>query len=255
MKRVSLLTAAGNAFPQLSRDEVYAAILCGEIFVDGEKCRDPRTKVADSAQISRESPRFVSRGGLKLDHALGEWRIDVTGMVMLDAGSSTGGFTDCLLQRGAAHVHAVEVGTNQLAYSLRTDPRVSVYEQTNIMSVTSMVPQPNAAVADLSFRSLTGAAAHILQLTRDGWAIVLVKPQFELRGSHPDFDGVIRNEDLIQDVLEELTNRLWTEGVFVSSVLRSPVLGRRGNREYLFLVRDSPTTGKDALPGIVRSVV
>lgn len=255
MKRVSLLSATATTFPDLSKDEVYAAILCGEVFVNGEKCRDPRMMVADSAEIARRTPRFVSRGGLKLDHALGEWQIDVVGKVMLDAGSSTGGFTDCLLQRGAALVHAVDVGTNQLAYSLRTDARVTVHEQTNIMSLSSLSPRPNAAVADLSFRSLRGAAAHILQLTRDGWAVLLVKPQFELRGTYADFNGVVRSRGTVQSVLDDLSEELWAEGVFTSAVVRSPVLGRRGNREYLFLVHNSPAITKDELAAILESVV
>lgn len=234
MKKTSLLSSACDAFPELSRDELYAAILCGEIYVNGERVRDPGAPVSSGAQIRRQGSTYVSRGGLKLDHALVTWGIDVSGKVMVDAGASTGGFTDCLLHHGASHVHAVDVGYNQLAYRLRCDARVSVHERTNIMDVESLTPPPDAGVVDLSFRSLRGAARHVLTLTREGWAIVLVKPQFELRGRHPTFGGVLRDDDLRYRVVQEIIDALWSEGAYVSALTRSPIAGRRGNREYLF---------------------
>lgn len=237
MKTEALLACAMRAFPSLSRDEVYAAILCGEIYVGGERLRDPSARVSPAATIEQRRRAFVSRGGLKLDHALESWRISVTGKVMLDAGSSTGGFTDCLLQRGALRVHAVDVGYNQLAYSLRTDPRVIVHERTNIMDLASLDPAADAAVADLSFRSLRGAADRILSLTREGWVVALVKPQFELRRDYEGFDGVLRDDRRLIEVLEEVAEALRSEGVSVTAALRSPIEGRRGNREYLFLLR------------------
>lgn len=255
MRKLTLLSAACVAFPDLSRDAVYAAILCGEVFVNGEKSRDPRVLVPDSAEITHRAAQFVSRGGLKVDHALRHWQIDVGGMVMLDAGASTGGFTDCLLQRGAASVHAVDVGTNQLDYRLRSDPRVIVHERTNIMSVQSLIPEADAAVADLSFRSLRGVAAHILELTHEGWAILLVKPQFELRGHHADFHGVVRSDGLLASVLEEVTENLWQERAFVNNIIRSPILGRRGNREYLFLVRNFETIARTEILDLLKAAV
>lgn len=247
MKKQRLLTATVERIPGLSRDEAYAAILCGEIFVNGERSRDPRTTVPVDALITREAPRFVSRGGLKLEHALDRWQIDVGGKVMLDAGSSTGGFTDCLLQRGAAHVHAVDVGYNQLAFSLRSDPRVSVHERTNIGDITNLTPPADAAVADLSFRSIEGVAAKLLGLSGERWAIVLVKPQFELRGAQPGFDGIVRSTETLREVLSSVIELLWREGAYPSSIVRSPVLGRRGNREYLFLLHSSAAVPKERL--------
>lgn len=255
MKSVPLLSLACNRFPELSRDEVYAAILCGEIFVDGERRREPAASVAARATIERRVSRFVSRGGLKLEHALDTFEIDVQGKVLLDAGASTGGFSDCLLHRGALHVHAIDVGYNQLAYRLRIDPRISVRESTNIMEVRSLVPQPHAAVADLSFRSLRGAASHILGLTTEGWAIVLVKPQFELRGQHPGFSGVVRDEALRLRVLEEIVDALWSEGAYLHAATRSPIAGRRGNHEYLFLVRTSPGVSSDEAKELLPAVI
>lgn len=247
MKRQPLLAAAVERIPDLSKDEAYAAILCGEIFVNGERTRDPRATVPADARITRERSRYVSRGGLKLEHALDLWHVDVGGKVFLDAGSSTGGFTDCLLQRGAVHVHAVDVGYNQLAFRLRSDRRVSVHERTNISDITTLIPPADAAVADLSFRSIEGVAGKLLGLAAERWAIVLIKPQFELRGTEPGFDGVVRNTETLREVLESVVELLWREGAYPSSMVRSPILGRHGNREYLFLLRDSARLSKSQL--------
>lgn len=237
MKRTTLLEAARAAFPGLTKDEAYAAIVCGEIYVNGERSRDPKLPVLPSSPVERRRVPFVSRGGLKLEHALSAWSIDVRGKVVLDAGSSTGGFTDCLLSRGAAAVHAVDVGTNQLAYRLRTDPRVLVHEQTNIMHLSELSPEPDAAVADLSFRSLRGAAAHILTLTREQWGVVLLKPQFELQGGDADFHGVVEDDKLLLELVSETLSMLRDEGAFPVRIVASPITGRRGNREFLVLIR------------------
>lgn len=247
MRRRRLLEATVDALPELTRDEAYAAIMCGEIYVNGERNRDPGADVGTEVQISRETARYVSRGGLKLEHALTHWEIDVTGKVMLDAGSSTGGFTDCLLQGGAAHVHAVDVGFNQLAYRLRSDPRVTVHEKTNVADLESLSPTADAAVADLSFRSVEGVARRLLQLSRERWAIVLVKPQFELRGQERGFRGVVRNEATLKTVLTAVIELLWQEKAYPMSIVRSPILGRRGNREFFFLLRDSIRVSRERL--------
>lgn len=239
----------------LAREEAYAAILCGEVFVNGERNRDPRSLVSSGAMITRETPRYVSRGGLKLEHALDQWKVDVTDKVMLDAGSSTGGFTDCLLQRGAAHVHAVDVGFNQLAYALRVDPRVSAHERTNITDIGSLDPPADAAVADLSFRSVQGVAKRLLDLSADRWAIVLVKPQFELRGKEPAFDGVVRSPVALLKVLREVVELLWEERAYPCDIVRSPILGRKGNREYLVLLRDTAQAPKERLIAGLNSLV
>lgn len=208
-------------------------IMCGEIRVNGETIRDPHRKIDPNHNISLQYRKWVSRGGQKLDHALSVWEIDVNRKIVLDAGASTGGFTDCLLQRGAAFVHAVDVGYNQLDYRLRTDERVNVLERTNIMSVEKLDPAADIAVADLSFRSISGAAGHILGLTGDKMLIALIKPQFEIK-NQDNFNGVIRNPEILKEVVDDTKSRLESEGLTVQSVIESPIKGQKGNTEYLF---------------------
>ena len=191
--------------------------------------------------------RFVSRGGVKLEYALLRCGFSVEGKVVLDAGASTGGFTDCVLQHGAVHVHAVDVGTNQLAYPLRMDPRVTVHEKTNIMTAAPFEPVPDVAVADISFRSLRRAAARILDFTSESRALVLAKPQFEWPKSDTSFNGVLTNPSDIRKVLFELSEDLSAEDVRLTDVIASPLTGRKGNREFFLLVeRGSPVNVSDA---------
>jgi 23S rRNA (cytidine1920-2'-O)/16S rRNA (cytidine1409-2'-O)-methyltransferase len=165
--------------------------------------------------------------------------VQCAGSVWIDAGCSTGGFTDCLLQNGAALVHAVDVGEGQLDWRLRGDARVKLMERTNIMSLNrnDLDPLPGRAVADLSFRSLQGAARHILGLTIEGRGIFLVKPQFELRKPPSEFRGVVRDTDDVQAIVDDLVQRLAAESVTVERRIPSPIAGRKGNRELLFLLR------------------
>jgi len=244
MKRIPLLALLKKRYPDLDADDLYARIVCGEVFIAEERISDPKHLVpADSVPAFRVR-RFVSRGGEKLEEAIRRLGIDVTGLIFVDAGASTGGFTDCLLSRGAAIVHAVDVGYNQLAYSLRKDPRVIVHERTNIMELEALNPVPDAAVADLSFRSLRGAASKILALTRLGWGLVLFKPQFERASGLLDggdrtypFDGVVRNNDERRHLLNELKKRLSEEGIATAAAIESPVPGRKkGNREIVLLI-------------------
>ncbi len=231
-KKYPLLEIASRQFPQYTREQLISFIYCREIAADGEHPADPRHLVDEHAEITFAVKQYVSRGGDKLAHALKTWHIDVRGLACIDAGASTGGFTDCLLQHGAARVYAVDVGYNQLAWKLRNDPRVEVCERTNIMEFTG---EADAAVADLSFRSIRRAAFHILSLTRRRWMIALVKPQFEVR-HYEAFDGVLRDEKTINQVLSEVRSGLTKEGVHVDKLIPSPILGRKGNREYLALL-------------------
>ncbi len=246
MRRVTLLDLAAQQFPGVSREELYAHIACGELRSALGRHRDPKEIVPDSTRLSIEQARFVSRAGYKLEAALDLWILPVEGRVWLDAGASTGGFTDCLLQRGARAVHAVDVGYNQLAYSLRIDPRVHVHERTNVRDVRSLDPKPAAAVIDLSFRSLRGVVGAVLSLTLERWGIALLKPQFELaheieRGRPGETDGVVRDARLVRDLLENVTRALRDEGVHVRATLDSPLPGRSGNREVLLLVDSGET--------------
>jgi 23S rRNA (cytidine1920-2'-O)/16S rRNA (cytidine1409-2'-O)-methyltransferase len=236
LKSKPLLEVLVRRFPDSSRDLLYARVLCGEVFVAGECIRNPKAQIQETALVEFTERPYVSRGGLKLDGALAHMDFHARGKVILDVGASTGGFTDCLLQHGAAHVHTVDVGANQLAYSLRIDPRVSVHENTNIMTVGDLEPKPDLATVDLSFRSVRRAAARVLDMCVDKRAMVLVKPQFELQEPSRDFDGVLRDPDRVLQVLLDVANALCQEGVYVEDVVASPISGRKGNREFFFLL-------------------
>ena len=221
----------------MTRKDHYARILCGEIYVEGQCVRDPQQPVGAKAFIEyRPRRRYVSRGGEKLAGVLDRWQITVRGKSFIDAGASTGGFTDCLLQRGAVRVIAIEAGGNQLDYHLRRDPRVRVLENTNIMRVRSLPFEPEAAVADLSLRSLRKAAVHILSLVSEKWLIALVKPQYEWHEPPADFDGVVAEGPALQEILAKLLQDLQGEGAFVSKLTASQLPGKKGNREFFCLL-------------------
>ena len=242
MKKVPLLTLLKKNYPEYSSDKLYSHILCGEVLVDGGVIKNPKELFPEDTPVVLTDKKFVSRGGFKLEKALDVWKIDVKGKVVLDAGSSTGGFTDCLLQHGAACVHAVDSGSNQLDYKLRQNPAVLVREKTNIMDVAhgALEPQPDLAVCDLSFRSIVKAASHILSLTREKKLIALVKPQFEERGLVPGFDGVIRKAEDVRRVLAETARLLAEDNSYIADMIESPILGTRGNREYLCIITSEP---------------
>lgn len=231
-KQRRLLDHLAILYPEISRERLFARILCGDALVEGERLRDPKTLVWADAEVLLDAKRFVSRGGYKLQAALDAWNLPVHKRVWVDAGASTGGFTDALLQAGAQLVHAVDVGTNQLDWSLRQNPQVRVLESTNIMEVQLLEPRPWGATADLSFRSLKGAAAHILSLTEGNLLVALIKPQFEWENPPPEFAGVVPPEE-VDRIVTSLVNRLALEGISVRKVLPSPVRGRKGNQELL----------------------
>ncbi|WP_018527398.1 TlyA family RNA methyltransferase [Alkalispirochaeta alkalica] len=243
-RRRALLEALCLQYPSLSRDYLYRCIMCGEVRRGDQKITNPRELVGQDDSFLITRPRFVSRGGEKLEAALSAWKIDPSGRRWLDAGASTGGFTDCLLQHGAALVHAVDVGYNQLDYRLRRDPRVLSQERTNVRDLQSLDPRPHAAVCDLSFRSLRGVLAHLLDLTLEGWALALLKPQFEAaaevrwgrRDASDAASGVVSGDLRDQVVAEVILSLEREEGVRVLRHLTSPVAGRQGNREELLLV-------------------
>jgi len=237
MKKLSLLDLLCARDCRLTRKDHYARILCGEIFVEGQSVKDPQRPVAPTAAVEyRPRRRYVSRGGEKLAGVLDQWEIAVRGMSFIDAGASTGGFTDCLLKRGASRVIAIETGINQLDYRLRMDHRVHVLENTNIMSVQTLPFEPEAAVADLSLRSLRRAALHILNLVSDKWLIALVKPQYEWHEPPADFDGVVTGGSALPGILKALLQDLHAEGAFVSKISASRLPGKKGNREFFCLL-------------------
>lgn len=239
MKKVPLLHLLMGAYPQEQKERLLSRIVCKEVTVDGQLVSDPKQLVPSDGLVGFivKSP-YVSRGGLKLQKALLEWELPVAGKVFLDAGSSTGGFTDCLLHFGAREVHAVDVGYNQLAWSLRSDTRVHVHERTNLMHIKELVPPADAAVADLSFRSVSGAATALLDLTSERWAVILIKPQFELHTRILEFDGIIRDQGLRIEILLNLIETLRQERVAIRRICTSPITGTKGNIEYLALITD-----------------
>jgi 23S rRNA (cytidine1920-2'-O)/16S rRNA (cytidine1409-2'-O)-methyltransferase len=251
---IRLLSALAGAFPDIETKELYARILCGEVLVNGVVWKDPRAKVSPNYVFTFRDRNYVSRGGEKLAGALRDHRVDPRGKVVLDAGASTGGFTECLLDRGAAYVHAVDVGYNQLDYSLRRRPDVAVHERTNIMQVSALHPCPDFAVADLSFRSLRGAAKHILGLVEEEFLLALVKPQFEWGDPDPSFDGVVRREADLSAILLDLARDLLDEGVAVAGASESPVTGRRGNREFFFSLRPSRYHGCESPSSLIHAL-
>ena len=241
--RIPLSRLLAERYPDVDRKELFAAVLCGEISVNGDKLRNPKGRVFRDSEIVWLNDRYVGRGGYKLEGALDELGIDPSGLVCLDAGASTGGFTDCLLSRGARLVHAVDVGFNQLAWKLRSDDRVLSMERTNLMSIekTDLEPPPVIAVADLSFRSLRGAASKLLDLTSGGIVLALVKPQFE-EPSEPGFDGIVRTREARAAVLHSLRADLTSEGVHVLDAVASKVTGRKGNAEIFVLLSSEPAS-------------
>jgi 23S rRNA (cytidine1920-2'-O)/16S rRNA (cytidine1409-2'-O)-methyltransferase len=224
-----------------SREKARAYILAGNVAVDGQTETRAGAMVAPDASIALAQPaRFVSRGGDKLDHALSAFAIDVAGLVALDAGASTGGFTDCLLQHGASRVYAVDVGYGQLDQRLREDRRVVVMERTNIRDLASLPERPGIATIDASFISLTKVLPAVIALLRPGAAIVaLVKPQFEAGRDEVSRRGVVRDPLIHATVIGRVAWWCVNNGLRVRGVTTSPLLGPAGNKEF-FLWLQTP---------------
>jgi 23S rRNA (cytidine1920-2'-O)/16S rRNA (cytidine1409-2'-O)-methyltransferase len=224
-----------------SREKAQAMILAGDVRVDGGIERRASASITPEAAIEiAQPPRFVSRGGDKLDHALDRFSIDVTGIVALDVGASTGGFTDCLLQRGAARVYSVDVGYGQLDARLRDDPRVVSMERTHIRELTSLPERPSLAVIDVSFISLTQALPNTVALLAAASRVVaLVKPQFEAGKDEVPRDGVVRDPLVQASVIGRVAWWCVNNGLRVRDVTVSPLLGAAGNREF-FLLLETP---------------
>ena len=219
-----------------SRHKAQALVLAGHVLIDGRKAEKPGQTVSPESGIElADKLPFVSRGGLKLEAALTHFGIEVTGWVCVDIGSSTGGFTDCLLQRGAARVYAIDVGTGQLDWKLRNDPRVVVREQVNARYLTpGDIGEPcRLGVCDVSFISLTMIvpALHSL-LSLEGEMVLLVKPQFEVGRNDVGKGGIVRDPELHKSACRKVASLVEELG-FRTDLIESPVLGAEGNREFL----------------------
>ncbi len=241
-----------------SRAKAQALIMAGQVRVAGQTALKPATPVDASATLTVDSgPRFVSRGGEKLDAALDAFAFDVRGLVCADVGASTGGFTDCLLQRGAAKVYAMDVGKGILHWKLRNDPRVVVMEETNARHVQSLPEPVSLVTVDASFislkillpvvkrwilpSSLRGAPPNFGEMGGD-WrgVIALIKPQFEAgRKDVSRGDGVIRSPQIHRQVLMDVLEFARREGLEVCGLIKSPLLGPKGNAEFLVWLRQA----------------
>ena len=221
-----------------SRAKAQALILAGLVYSGERKIEKAGQALAEDAPLDvrgKEHP-WVSRGGIKLAHALDHFRWDVTGAIALDVGSSTGGFTDVLLQRGAAKVFAVDVGTNQLAWKLRQDPRVIVHEQTNARYLTDeIVTEPiDIIVCDASFIALAKVLDTALDFAKPGGRLVaLVKPQFEAERGEIGKGGVVRDPAVHLRVSEAAQTWVQSRGWRVAGLVESPITGPEGNKEFL----------------------
>ncbi len=241
-----------------SRNKAAAMIMAAEVSVDGKLIDKPGTLVTRDVCIRlKEKQRYVSRAGLKLEAALREFKIDARGKACADVGASTGGFTDCLLQAGAARVHAIDVGSGILDYRLRQDERVRLLERTNARNLDSLGELVGLLVVDVSFISLR----HILPPAK-GWLlpqadlVVLVKPQFEAGKSDVGKGGIIKDPAVHRRVLREIALYATSHGFSVLDLMRSPITGKKGNVEFLMWLRNSGAScsGSEVL-AIIRRLV
>lgn len=225
-----------------SRTRAQALVMAGVVLVDEQKADKPSDKFEKDATVRLKGAaletRYVGRGGLKLEAALTQFGIDPSGFVCIDIGSSTGGFTDCLLQHGAARVVAIDSGTNQLVWSLRTDPRVDVRERTNARWLTPAVFDTlfDLAVIDVSFISVTKIIPPVLALLQPtGRIVVLIKPQFEVGKREVGKGGIVRESEKHERVVAEVNAFAESLGLTVDGLIESPILGAEGNKEFLAL--------------------
>lgn len=234
--RLDRLLAERGLVP--TRERARALIMAGQVLVNGTPVGKVGALVAAEADVTLKAPDhpYVSRGGLKLAAALEHFQIEVAGLVGLDVGASTGGFTDCLLQHGAARVYGVDVGYGQLAWRLRQDPRVVVLERTNIRYLSrEAIPEDiDLAVVDVSFISLKLVLPQVRLFLRPGGAILaLVKPQFEVGKGQVGKGGVVRDRQLQLQAVAEVQDLAQNLGLTAVGVIPSPILGPKGNQEYL----------------------
>jgi 23S rRNA (cytidine1920-2'-O)/16S rRNA (cytidine1409-2'-O)-methyltransferase len=232
-----------------SRERAQALILAGKILVNGQKLEKSGASVTTDAEIRLlgEDLKYVSRGGLKLEHALAHWKINVAGKICLDVGASTGGFTDCLLQHGAARVIAVDTGHGQIAFQFRSDPRVRLLEKTNARYLTAeqLGELADLIVMDVSFISaslvlpavISAAFPNESSARASRELIVLVKPQFEAGRENVGKGGIVRDSEIQMQAVEKVRTAVQSLGAISTDVIDSPILGAEGNREFLLYAR------------------
>ena len=250
MKRDHLFKLMLSRALCITKDEAVRWILAGQVFVDGEPVHNSGQKVPIGASIviKGKEKRYVSRGGYKLEGALQDFSLSIDGIPALDAGASTGGFTDCMLRHGAAPVYAVDTGFGQLAGRLRSDPRVVNMEKTNIaeVRVESLAPFPEFIAADLSYLSLKKAIPIIRRLVAPGASIVcLVKPLFETSNTASRRDGRIRRNADYESILTDLVHYTANQKLVPKGVTYSHLRGSSGTIEFFLHIGNSDTSGVD----------
>ena len=223
-------------FPQYSRRQIQSWIMQGKVQVDDRVITKSGTQVASDACINLtiKEPKYVSRAGLKMEKALDHFAIDVEGLTVLDAGLSTGGFTDCLLGRGVKKVYGVDVGYGQVHEKIRNDPRVIVMERINLRALHDVGERVDRVTLDLSFISILKVMDAVLSLLKDdGQLITLIKPQFEAQRKDVGRGGIIKDPKVHDAVIERVTNGIIERGFTLVGVVESPITGASGNKESL----------------------
>jgi len=227
-----------------SRERARSFIMAGKVMVEGRTVDKPGTKVEVEAQLQvrgKDQP-YVSRGGLKLEGALNVFGMDTQGVVVMDVGASTGGFTDCVLQKGAKKVYAVDVGYGKLAWKLQKDPRVINLERRNIryLKKEEIPEEVDLILIDTSFISIEKFLPHLLKfLKRGGILVSLIKPQFEVGKGEVGKGGVVRDSALHQKVIDRISEFSRNLGLSILGVVESPLLGPKGNKEFFICLRNN----------------
>lgn len=229
-----------DRFSQYSRQQIQSWIMQGKATLDGKVITKPGTQVSEDDDIilTVEEPKYVSRAGFKLEKALDEFGIDVHDLIVLDAGISTGGFTDCLLQRGAKKIYGVDVGYGQVHEKIRNNTRVVLYEKTNLRELQSVGELVDLVTLDLSFISVLKVMDAVCRILKpNGQLIVLIKPQFEAERHEVGKGGIIKDPDIHKKVIEKVTKGIEARGFQCIGVIESPILGTEGNKEFLAYFR------------------
>ncbi len=233
-KRLDLLVH--ELYPSLTRNQIQSLIMQGKVSVEGKVVTKPGTAVLENAAIglTQEEQKYVCRAGWKLAKALDYFSVDPQGLVILDAGLSTGGFTDCLLQQGATRVYGVDVGYGQVHEKIRKDPRVVVLERTNLRHLESLPEKVDLVTLDLSFISLLKVMPAVVKLMKDNAKMItLIKPQFEAERHEVGKGGIIRDPKLHEKIVSHVTHEIEGFGFVCKGVIESPLLGAEGNKEFL----------------------
>lgn len=222
--------------PEYDEKHIQSWIMQGKVFVDDQLCTKPGTQVCQDAKItySIEEPKYVSRAGLKLEKALEHFAIDVSGLIVVDAGISTGGFTDCLFQHGAAKVYGIDVGYGDVHERIRKDERLVLMEKTNLRLLESVGEKVDLVTLDLSFISVLAVMPTVVQLLKkNGQLVVLIKPQFEASKHEIGAGGIVRDEKVRQAIVDTVTAGVERYGFTCVGVTDSPITGTKGNKEFL----------------------